>query len=354
MTGRHVQRLLVEVLSLADRFGHRVPTPELNRFLGDVVATRPPPQKQGHRLKLLYIAQIGERAAALLDPGQQPRQGHPRLRVLPREPAARALRARGHPGDHRLRRAQAAPPRGVSIAGRGCPCCARAAARRSPRSRSSPRWPWRAGSSARAAAATARRPTAPRGSSPRARSPTSTSPPTPIARPTRASRRLAAALPPAGRLRDALVGAVAPQALDVARDVRPWLGDELAYAAVSPADSVVLAAVADRPRAEALVARVGNLSPPSSTAACACCSRARPRSPSSATSSPSGPRRRCARPSTASRGRATGSPTSPRSARALAGAPAGRTLTAYASADGVRQVLVPRARAARHARHSPF
>ena len=61
MTGRHVQRLLVEVLSLAERFGHRVPTPELNRFLGDLVATRPPPQKQGHRLKLLYIAQIGER-----------------------------------------------------------------------------------------------------------------------------------------------------------------------------------------------------------------------------------------------------------------------------------------------------
>ncbi len=60
-TGRHVQRLLVEVLSLADRYGHRIPTPELNRFLGDVVATRPPPQKQGHRLKLLYIAQIGER-----------------------------------------------------------------------------------------------------------------------------------------------------------------------------------------------------------------------------------------------------------------------------------------------------
>jgi GTP-binding protein len=61
LTGRHVQRLLIEVLSLAERFRHRVPTPELNRFLADVVATRPPPQKQGHRLKLLYIAQIGER-----------------------------------------------------------------------------------------------------------------------------------------------------------------------------------------------------------------------------------------------------------------------------------------------------
>jgi GTPase len=61
LTGRHVQRILVEVLSLAERYKHRIPTPELNRFLGDVVATRPPPQKQGHRLKLLYIAQIGER-----------------------------------------------------------------------------------------------------------------------------------------------------------------------------------------------------------------------------------------------------------------------------------------------------
>jgi GTPase len=59
LTGRHVQRILLEVLSLADRYRHRVPTPELNRFLGDTVATRPPPQKQGHRLKLLYIAQIG-------------------------------------------------------------------------------------------------------------------------------------------------------------------------------------------------------------------------------------------------------------------------------------------------------
>ena len=41
--------------------GRRIPTPELNRFLGEVVAERQPPQKQGHRLKLFYIAQIGER-----------------------------------------------------------------------------------------------------------------------------------------------------------------------------------------------------------------------------------------------------------------------------------------------------
>jgi GTPase len=60
-TGRHVQRLLQEALSLADRAGHRIPTPELNRFLGDVAAARQPPQKQGKRLKMLYMAQIGVR-----------------------------------------------------------------------------------------------------------------------------------------------------------------------------------------------------------------------------------------------------------------------------------------------------
>jgi GTP-binding protein len=60
-TGRHVQRVLVEVLSLAERARHRIPTPELNRFLADVAAARQAPQKQGHRLKMFYIAQIGER-----------------------------------------------------------------------------------------------------------------------------------------------------------------------------------------------------------------------------------------------------------------------------------------------------
>jgi GTP-binding protein len=60
-TGRHVNRLLQESLSIADRARHRIPTPELNHFLADVVAARQPPAKQGHRLKMLYIAQIGVR-----------------------------------------------------------------------------------------------------------------------------------------------------------------------------------------------------------------------------------------------------------------------------------------------------
>ena len=61
LTGRHVDRLLKEVVALGDRMQGRIPTPELNRFIGEVVQARQPPAKQGHRLKLLYAAQIGER-----------------------------------------------------------------------------------------------------------------------------------------------------------------------------------------------------------------------------------------------------------------------------------------------------
>jgi GTPase len=61
LTGRHIARLLTEALSIADRAAYRIPTPELNRFLGDVVQQRQPPAKQGHRLKMLYISQIETR-----------------------------------------------------------------------------------------------------------------------------------------------------------------------------------------------------------------------------------------------------------------------------------------------------
>jgi GTP-binding protein len=59
LTGRHVDRLLTEAFALADRRAGRIATPELNRFLADVVATRQPPQRQGKRLNLLYMAQTG-------------------------------------------------------------------------------------------------------------------------------------------------------------------------------------------------------------------------------------------------------------------------------------------------------
>jgi GTP-binding protein len=64
LTGRHVDRLLVDAVALADRRAGRIPTPQLNRFLSDVVAARQPPsgsgrgsRSQGHRLKLLFMTQ---------------------------------------------------------------------------------------------------------------------------------------------------------------------------------------------------------------------------------------------------------------------------------------------------------
>ncbi len=65
-TGRHVARLLTEAIALGDRMATRIPTPELNRFLSETVQARQPPvgSRRGssqHRLKLLYMAQIGER-----------------------------------------------------------------------------------------------------------------------------------------------------------------------------------------------------------------------------------------------------------------------------------------------------
>jgi GTPase len=64
-TGRNMQRLLAEAIALADRRSARIPTPQLNRFLSEVTAARQPPvggqARGGHRLKLLFMAQTGER-----------------------------------------------------------------------------------------------------------------------------------------------------------------------------------------------------------------------------------------------------------------------------------------------------
>lgn len=65
-SGRNVSRLLAEVLLLGDRMAGRIPTADLNRFLSEATQARQPPVgtrrgASGHRLKLLYMAQIGER-----------------------------------------------------------------------------------------------------------------------------------------------------------------------------------------------------------------------------------------------------------------------------------------------------
>ncbi|HXV52702.1 MAG TPA: ribosome biogenesis GTPase Der [Solirubrobacterales bacterium] len=60
-SGRGVPKLLETAVSLADRRAERIPTPELNRFVAEVVAAHPPPQKRGKRLRLYYSAQVGTR-----------------------------------------------------------------------------------------------------------------------------------------------------------------------------------------------------------------------------------------------------------------------------------------------------
>jgi GTP-binding protein len=61
-TGRHVERLLVEALALADRRATRIATPQLNRFLSEAVVARQPPARAGRRgtpqrMKLLFMTQ---------------------------------------------------------------------------------------------------------------------------------------------------------------------------------------------------------------------------------------------------------------------------------------------------------
>ncbi len=65
-TGRNIERILIEAVGLADRSRGRIPTPQLNRFISDVVAQRQPPSSNNRRhgnqrLKLIYMTQTGER-----------------------------------------------------------------------------------------------------------------------------------------------------------------------------------------------------------------------------------------------------------------------------------------------------
>jgi GTP-binding protein len=60
-TGRGISRLLEKVVELYDTYVSRVPTGELNRFLGELKEARQPPSKGGRRLNLLYGAQVATR-----------------------------------------------------------------------------------------------------------------------------------------------------------------------------------------------------------------------------------------------------------------------------------------------------
>ena len=61
VTGRGVSRLLDKVTELYDRYISRIPTPELNRFLGELKELRQPPSKGVRRLNVLYGAQVETR-----------------------------------------------------------------------------------------------------------------------------------------------------------------------------------------------------------------------------------------------------------------------------------------------------
>ena len=75
--------------------------------------------------------------------------------------------------------------------------------------------------------------------------------------------RLVAALPPAGRALRSIATDVAPgRSLDLTRDVRPWLGDEAAYALVAPGEPLLLATIADRAGADRLVRRIAGAAKP--------------------------------------------------------------------------------------------
>ena len=60
-TGRGITRVLDKVAELFDRYAGRVPTAELNRFLGELREARQPPSRGTRRLNLLYGAQVESR-----------------------------------------------------------------------------------------------------------------------------------------------------------------------------------------------------------------------------------------------------------------------------------------------------
>jgi len=61
LTGQGTDAVMRRAVELAERSASRITTGELNRFVAAVVADRPPPQRQGRRLRLYYAAQVARR-----------------------------------------------------------------------------------------------------------------------------------------------------------------------------------------------------------------------------------------------------------------------------------------------------
>ncbi len=58
LSGRNVPKAIAKAIDLADLRASRIPTSELNRFVGASWRRTPPPAKRGKRLRLYYAAQI--------------------------------------------------------------------------------------------------------------------------------------------------------------------------------------------------------------------------------------------------------------------------------------------------------
>ena len=104
-TGRGVERLLDAIEKLYDKHTSRVSTAELNRFLAELREKRQPPVTRGPEPESALRGAGVRPPAALPVLGQRPVSGHARLRLLGREPGARAVRARRSAGHDRLRSA---------------------------------------------------------------------------------------------------------------------------------------------------------------------------------------------------------------------------------------------------------
>jgi GTP-binding protein len=87
-TGRGVERILDRVQELFDKSVERIPTPVLNRFLGELRESRQPPSRNGKRLNLLY--------------GTQTRVRPPRFRFFVNDPSL-ITRDYGYWVENRLR-----------------------------------------------------------------------------------------------------------------------------------------------------------------------------------------------------------------------------------------------------------
>ncbi len=60
-TGRGMERLHAAIMKAHDVWNRRIPTAQLNRWLGDMIERHPPPAPQGRRIKLRYMTQAKTR-----------------------------------------------------------------------------------------------------------------------------------------------------------------------------------------------------------------------------------------------------------------------------------------------------